>query len=486
MRRALAKIREGWLKRKRLPPRLKRGSALLIAMVIVIFLLPITSTMVKSVMRQSRTNFQERNLKTARVISNDIFINFMRIHSDNYYMDHYDTRFMLSTDGSDNFLNAGVSGVGTVVYQSSASATGKYFAVQSTTTLVAGRDQNLWGRKGAVGVIAFENDITRFGQIFLDDAVFNSASFYRGKTFDTNIYAAGRFHACGQLDVAGLCGGNLPPGAQLTIQGTVIAGANVHAGLGNTLEASGAIYYPWTTGGVLGAGTFNGPRYAFTPEVAVIPPDPNYYMSRYNLLVGPSSPTFNRLVFGTGGAYGQVSFPDAGYTFDVPPPLSPQGAPSAVIVSTGMDITVSGIIRGRFTIVCVGCNVIVKDDFVYHQIPSPLPVAGCTGCASWEDSMAVVAGQQIRFESSAADPSPGEQTVSGLYFSATNSLRKQTTDGTYPALKAYGTLIGYFDADPAPGGTPLSIRQDPNLRRYWPPQMPERPVMVNRSHGTAW
>ncbi|HMX93850.1 MAG TPA: hypothetical protein PKC50_01255, partial [Elusimicrobiota bacterium] len=83
---------------------------MMIALILIVFVLPIVTVLVKSVFRQSKTNFQERNMKTARVVSNDIMINFMRVHSGNYYEDHYDTRFMLSGDVSNTFLSAGNSG----------------------------------------------------------------------------------------------------------------------------------------------------------------------------------------------------------------------------------------------------------------------------------------------------------------------------------------------------------------------------------------
>jgi len=467
-----------------------RGSAMMIALILIVFVLPIVTVLVKSVFRQSKTNFQERNMKTARVVSNDIMINFMRVHSGNYYEDHYDTRFMLSGDVSNTFLSAGNSGVGTVGYVTGASAVGKYFYVQSTATLVSGADQTVWGKKGMVGVIGFENDLTRFGMIFMNDAIFRSNSFYAGKTLDTSVYAADRLYLCGN-STAGDCAGNVAPGPGMTLtNGPYIAANHLHLGSNNTLAAGTPAYYPWGPGVRKdGMGSYLGPTYAFTPEVSLVAPNLTYYMTRNNFLVSPASPTFNVLEFQTGGANGRVYFPNAGYTFDVPTNFSPQGVPSAVIVSTGMDLTITGdaTVRGRFTIVCLGCNVTVLNDLTYHQTPSPLPVAGCGLCATPNDALAVLTDGQIRFESSAADTTPAEQTVAGLFYSSTGQLMKQSPDATWANLKVYGTLVGFMGPDPAPGNaTQLSVRQDPNLRYYLPPMLPERPVMVTRANRAWW
>jgi hypothetical protein len=156
--------------------------------------------------------------------------------------------------------------------------------------------------------------------------------------------------------------------------------------------------------------------------------------------------------------------------WDVASPPASGLAPYAVIVSTtGANIRILNAgtnVRGRFTIVCKSNEETgAGGDVFIHQ--DSLKYTGGVNQASASHALAVLAEGDIIFWANA------DQDVVGFYYSDLASLKKTGIGNVVVRGSVHGFLRENTSA-----ATVLTVVPDPQLMRFPPPKLPEKPTLV--------
>lgn len=407
----------------------RRGMAMVTVLILMVFLLPIVSTFLKRALTHNILNTKDRQNKTARVLSNNVLVDFMRQFSQDHYDGHYDATALARAE---SFYDVGYSSVSLIADADNHSlfvrAIGKYGKNSSDPAFT----------KNLTGLIQFVSDLTRFGTMI------NSAFTISGD----NVNYTGGMWFNGNLNVTG---------ANVTFNGGPIISVGNHTGNGSTVRNCD-VYYQGTASG----GTFNGTNYNWVPDVSWPTINTAYYQQHYHYKTNAAQ----TWLFSVVGGIGQFAVVGTTVVVQIPPT-------GAILFAENCNLTVRGTVRGRIVIVASGAagsatqgRVTVDNNLVY---------ANGTNSASIEDSLAVMAKNQIIFTRTAAD-----LTVNGIYFVEQAGSNITLTGSAGRTFNLFGVRCSGISLSPANSfSTARNLIYDPNLVKYPPPGLPEKPVLVS-------
>ncbi len=398
-----------------------KGMALVTVLMILFFILPVTLVFLNYATHHHRTTTQERQIKTARSIANNVLVDLMRQFSQSYYENRYDWDYIRR---GESFYKVGFSSVSMIADSINHSlyveALGKYGQDPSHPLF----------QKRLHALIQFVSPWTDFGTMI-------NSNF---TTSASNVTYTGKFWINGNYSVTGTNVRFL--GGPVYVSGNVSGGASV--------VIDGDLYYGGSSAGNV---TVTGTKYNFMPEMTYPTVNTSYYAANYNYQLTTNS----TIVFNSNGTFTVVgsttiAIPQTGF----------------IIYARNCNLTIRGIVRGRVTIVAAGTGpngvITVNDNLVY---------ANGTNSASINDSLAVVSTNRINFSKIGTD-----LTVNGVFnISGTNNFTLTGSSGR--VFRLYGSRNKGISMSPSTsfsGGR--LIEYDINLNRFPPPGLPEKPYLV--------
>ena len=395
--------------------------ALVTAVILMFLLIPVASGFLYVLRDQLRFTTSERQIKTARTLANNALVDFMRQFSQDYYSGHYDTA---SLARAESFYAVGFTSVSVTADSQNHTvfieATGKYGASA----------QSPLARKTLYGLIQFVSDLTDYGTL-INGNLTTSAS---------NVTYLGKFWINGTWSITG-SNVRLEGGPALVLQ-------NVSGSASAVIN--GDLYYGGTSAGSV---TVNGTKYNFFPDKTFPTLNLSYYQNHYNYRITTNN---TQLLFNSNGTVligtTTISIPSTGM----------------IIWGQNVNLNVRGTLRGRVTVVAThtgsgpGGQVIMNGDLVY---------ANGTNSASSLDSFAALATRRINFTRLGAN-----MTVCGVYFVNTGTTNMSVTGSSGRTFNFFGTRNQIMWVSGFTAGRNISF--DPNLNRFPPPGLPERPVLV--------
>lgn len=398
----------------------QRGSALIVACLILLVVIPLIITLTNTTKTSLRSAFYSRQYKTARMLANDAMVDFMRQFSQSAYDVHYSSAVLARPV---MFYNVGFSSV-TVIPNALAhtlflQASGR--SGPSATGPLA--------RKTLYAVIQFVSDLTTHSTLVNTNFTSGAGAVYNGRVRINGNWAC--------VDPVTVNGG------PVVVTGSITAGNPV---------INGDLYCPGTIGGTTVTGTW----YRFAPDFTWPSLDLTYYSQRYNYLTTTNATiTFNP----TG------TFTVIGTTTPITIP-----ATGAIIFARNANLTIHGTVLGRVTIVAGGPagsptqgNITIDSDLLYSS---------GSDSADATHSIAVLASNWINF----AKDNSG-LTVHGVFFSDNASLRATGIGLSGRTLNVYGTRIINQQTQLSAYST-RSYIFDTQLQRYPPPGLPENPLLA--------
>lgn len=397
------------------------GMALVTALIIMLFLLPVTVTFLNLAVSHHKATTQDRQIKQARSIANNVLVDLMRQFSQSYYENRYESDYIAR---GESFYKVGFSSVAMRADSSKhflyVEAMGKYGKNPSSPLF----------QKRLRAVIQFISPWTDFGTMI-------NSNF---TTSAGNVNYYGKFWINGNYTITG---SNVRfYGGPVYVSGNVSGNASV--------IIDGDLYYG---GGSAGAVTVTGTKYNFMPQMTYPAVNTSYYASHYNYKLTSDS----TIVFNSNGTFTVVG----STTMAVP-------SDGLIIYAQNSNLTLRGTVRGRATIVASGTGtkgvITVNDNLVY---------ANGTNSASEDDSLAVVATNKIVFSKTGSD-----LTVNGVFnVSSSNDMELSGSSGRF--FRFYGSRNKGMTISPSTsfsGGRILEY--DTNLNRFPPPGLPEKPYLV--------
>ncbi len=404
----------------------RSGQALIMALVVLLFALPVGIYFSNNVAVLVRSAVAERQQKTASGMANAVATDYFRQFSQNAYEGHYDTQ---SLSRPQTFYSAGFSTVTFIpdatnhsLYLKASGSYGSQAQPKTTRVLEA--------------MIQFYSDLVQYGTM-VNGAFTVSAS---------NVNYFGGFYTNGNLSVTG---GNVRfNGGPVVVRGNLSGAASV--------VIDGDLYYGGTSAGSV---TVLGNRYNFIPSVNWPTLDFAYYDAHYTYKA-----TANQtIVFNSTGTFTVVG----GATYAIP-------AQGAIIYGENVNLTVRGIVSGRVTVVagsaaagnCASSSgrIIVNDNLYY--------VGASSIAASATASFAALARNCVTFTKTGAN-----LLVAGVYFAQQGTINMQLTGSSGYRFWLYGVRTQGISVSGFSGG--ISLNYDANLRSYQPPGLPERALLVN-------
>jgi hypothetical protein len=424
-------------------------------MLIFLVLLPILLVFSAKVTLHMKHSARDRGMRASRHLANNMVIDYMRQFSGDYRGEHYaDLWIQRNWDGSVGYEGGRSSA--TYNARLHASLTPGFVEDRRMLALrVSGEFKNRAADSQRLyGIVSFHSDVLRYGLVSHDDLTVNSGDPLDGRTVNGGVWIGG--------DV------NFDPGATLVLgngggagyfgsTGVLVATGSVF-GTGLRVPLGMSMHYGGGTGSV--DPSSQGSVVNYIPwNAADIQPrleDLGYYLthSATSVVCNPGagivSATFSFLNNGVridrDGLGGSEVL-----TFNVP----------AVLVTNGCNLWVQEAafsrVSRRITVVAVQGNVFVNGDIRYSG----------GGGASASRSLAVISGGDLTFL--AGGPFPAD--VSGLFFSAGTVVLDRD-------VNLRGTLVTQTGEINNTGGARLDITFDPDLRRFSPPGLPERPRLV--------
>lgn len=406
-------------------PHLKkeRGIALPMALILLLFAMPIGIAFYQYAAQMMKSSMQEKRQMTATYIANSVVTDYMRQFSQDAYNGHYDTDTLARPK---TFYSAGFSTVTFIPDQ-----------VNRTVYLRAqggyGKPASPLARKVLEVLIQFSSDLTQYGTM-LNGPFTISAS---------NVSYKGGLWINGNLNVTG---SNVRfDGGPLVVSGNVSGAASV--------VLDGDLYY---SGASAGSITVLGTKYNYIPATSWPKLDFVYYDAHYTY----KATSDKTVIFNSDGTFTVVG----GQTYTIP-------SDGAIIYGDDCNLTIKGIVSGRITVVAGGPagssskgNITVSDSIYYAGASSTT--------ASSQNSFAALASNKITFKKYGSD-----LLVVGIYFveRGTSNMRLQGSSGYrfwLYGVRTQGIYVSGFT-----GGRYLIY--DPNLRAYAPPGMPEKALLVN-------
>ncbi|MFH1619895.1 MAG: hypothetical protein ABIG11_08320 [bacterium] len=393
------------------------------ALLMVLFALPVGITFYKFVTQTMKTSMQEKRQKTAAEIANDVIMDYMRQFSQSPSGDHY---ALDTLERPQTFYSSGFSTV-TVIPDS----------INRTVYLKAqgsyGTQSKPLARKTLEALIQFASDITQYGTMLNGPFTISASNV----TYDGGLWFNGNLKVTGS---------NVRfRGGPLVVNGNVTAPASA--------VLDGDLYY---SGGSAGNLTVLGMKYNFTPPTSWPVLDFNYYDAHYTYKT-----TSNRtVIFNSTGTFTVVGVG-----------MYPIPAAGAIIYGENCNLTIRGIVSGRVTAVAYGAigsgtqgNITVNDNLYYAGASSIAASAQC--------SFAAMARNSIAFSKTGAD-----LLVAGVYFVEQGTSNMSMTGSTGRIFRLYGVRTQGISVSGFTGGRELHY--DANLRSFPPPGLPERALLVN-------
>lgn len=402
-----------------------RGQSLVIALLVLLLVLPAGVTLYRYVGQSLRAAVQERKQKTAAEAAGSALADYMRQFSQDAYSGHYDPASLARPESS--FAKAGASvtfvadEVNRTVFISAKGIYGSESAPEAARTLEA--------------LIQFQSDLTQYGTM-VNGPFTISAS---------NVSYLGGLWINGTLTITGA---NVRfSGGPLVVTGNVSAPASA--------VLDGDLYYSGASAGSL---TVLGTKYNFVPATTWPALDFNYYDAHYTFKTTVS----RTIVFNSTGTFTVVG----GATYAIP-------SAGALIYGENCNLTVRGAVSGRVTVVAGGAvgsgaqgNITVSDSVYY--------VGGSSIAAGPQASFAALARNRVTFSKAA-----GDLVAVGVYFAEQGTSNMTLTGAPGARFWLYGVRTQGISISPASSfGGGRQLVYDPELRRYPPPALPERALLV--------
>ncbi|MBI5623668.1 MAG: hypothetical protein HY924_07825 [Elusimicrobia bacterium] len=406
----------------------ERGSALLAALAVLLFALPVAIVFYKYSAQTLVSAMQDRRQQTAALIANNAVTDYMRQFSQNAYDGHYDADQLSRPEA---FYSAGFS---TVTFE--ADQVNRTVFLRATGTY--GTEAKPLARKVLEALIQFQSDLVQYGTM-VNGAFTVSAS---------NVRYDGGFWTNGSLSVTG---------ADVRFNGgPVVVNGNLSGAASVVID--GDLYYSGTSAGSV---TVLGNTYNYVPSVTWPALDFAYYDAHYTY-----KSTVNRtIVFNSTATFTVVG----GATYGIPPD-------GAIIYCENCNLTLRGVVSGRVTAVaggdvgnCSSANgkITVSDDLYY--------VGASSIAAGPAQSFAALARNCVTFSKNGSD-----LLAAGIYFVEQGMGNMQMSGSSGRRFWLYGVRTQGITISPSSSfNAQRSINYDPNLRSYPPPGLPEKALLVN-------
>lgn len=408
--------------------RAAEGQALVAALVLVLFALPVGITFYRYSTQALKSSIQERRQKTAAQLANGVVTDYMRQLSQDAYNGHYDPD---SLERPESVYSSGFSTV-TFVPDS----------INRTLYLRAvggyGTQAKPLARKTLEALVQFQSDLTQYGTMINGPFTISGSDI----RYDGGVWVNGNLS---------VTGANVRfNGGPLVVNGNLSGSASV--------VLDGDLYYSGTSAGSV---TVLGQRYNYVPSAIWPTLDFGYYDAHYTY----KSTVDRTVVFNSTGTFTVVN----DQTYAIPP----QGA---ILYCENCSFTVRGTVSGRITVVAGGATgncssangrITVADSLFY--------VGASSIAASAQAAFAAMARNCIAFNKTG-----GDLVASGIFFveQGTNNMRLTGSPGTRFWL--YGVRTQGITLSPSSSfSAGRSLNYDANLRAYAPPGLPERALLVN-------
>ncbi|MBI4679556.1 MAG: hypothetical protein HY748_18440 [Elusimicrobia bacterium] len=406
----------------------QKGSALLAALAILLFALPIAIAFYKYSAQTLLSAMAEKRQKTAAFIANSVVTDYMRQFSQDAYNGHYDVDRLSRPE---TFYSAGFS-----------SMTFEADQVNRTVFLRAvgtyGSEAKPLARKTLEALIQFQSDLVQYGTM-VNGAFTVSAS---------NVGYDGGFWTNGNLSVTGT---NVRfNGGPVVVNGNLSGAASV--------VIDGDLYYSGTSAGSV---TVLGNKYNYVPAVTWPTLDFGYYDAHYTY----KATSDKTIVFNSTNTFTVAG----GLTYAIP-------ADGAIIYCENCSLTLRGVVSGRVTAVAGGAvgncssaagKITVSDNLYY--------VGASSVAAGPGQSFAALARNCVRFSKTGSD-----LLAAGVFFVEQGTGNMQLSGSSGRKFWLYGVRTQGIGISPSNSFSTLrSLNYDPNLRSYPPPGLPEKALLVN-------
>ena len=402
------------------------GQAFVMALVLMLVALPIGVYFQKNISTIIRSAVAERRQKTASQYANSAVTDYFRQFSQDAYGGHYDTA---SLTRPRTFYSAGYSTVTFTADEAERTlyikATGVYgtqAAPKTTRVLEA--------------LVQFFSDLVQYGTMV--NGVFTVGA--------SNVAYDGGFFTNGNLSVTGA---NVRfNGGPVVVKGNLSGAASV--------VIDGDLYYSGTSAGNV---TVLGQRYNFVPSVTWPTLDFAYYDAHYTY----KATSAQTIVFNSTGTFTVVG----GATYAIP-------SKGAIIYAENANLTVRGIVSGRVTVVAGASSVgncasaagkITVSDNLYYVGASSIAAAASA-------SFAALARNCVVFSKTGAN-----LVAVGVYFVEQGTINMQLSGSSGYRYWLYGVRTQGISVSGFTSGR--SLNYDANLRRFQPPGLPEKALLVN-------
>jgi len=402
----------------------RSGQALVLALLLILFVLPMGVTLYRLVGQSVRASVAESHQKAALGYANSAIMDYMRQFSQDPYSGHYDAASL----ARNNFAYS--NGFSTVSYIADAVNHNLYLHAEGKFTSGGAGART---QRAISAVIHFQSPLTKYGTMI------NGPFTVSG----SNVDYIGGMWVNGALSVTG---SNVKwTGGPLIVNGSITGAA------GATLD--GTLY---TSGASIGGLTVNGTRYNFVPTASWPTIDTNFYYANSTYVS-----TFTQtIVFNSTGTFTVVG----GTSHAIP-------ASGAILYCSACNFTLSGVVSGRVTAVAAGTagsgtqgNISVNNSLYYAGASSMSATAA--------NSFAAMASNTIAFSKAS-----GNMYAAGTYFVQNGTTNMSVTGAAGARFWLNGVRTQGMTASGFTGGVTLSY--DPNLVAYPPPGLPETPMLVN-------
>lgn len=401
------------------------GQALIMALVILLFALPVGITFYKFVNQTLKSAIQERRQKDAAQIANDALTDYMRQFSQDVYNGHYDLDALSHPEA---FYSAGYSTVSFIPDSVNRTLYINAHGIYGTTA-------NPLTTKGVEALIQFSSDLTQFGTMFNGTASLG----YSNIVYDGGFYVNGNF---------------TETGSNVRFRGGPVMVRGNFSGTATTVVDGDAF-----VSGTLSGATVNGTRYTYVPNVTWPTLDFKYYDAHYTY----KTTATKDIIFYSTGTFREVG----GASYTIP-------ASGAIVYCDNCNLRIKGIIAGRVTVVAGAdaagncsstAGKITFNDSLYYAGASSIT-------ASATNSFSALGRNCIAWNKAS-----GNILTVGVNF-VQQGTSNMVCEGSSPGKQwIYGTRTQVITGSGFSGGT--AIVYDANLRAYPPPGLPEKALLVN-------
>jgi hypothetical protein len=400
----------------------EKGQAMVLALLLVLFVLPIGITLYKFVQQSSRASVQDSHQKTSIGYANGVIMDYMRQFSQDPYNGHYDAASL----ARNNFLYQ--NGFSTVTYVADPVNHNVYLDATGVFTGGGGRTQ-----RRIEAVIHFQSMLTKFGTMINGPITLNTS----GVTYNGGMWIGGALT---------LGGSNMTwNGGPVIVNGSVLNGGGANKTLNGNLYCSGA---------AVNGLTVTGNTYNFVPPFAWPTIDPTYFNANSTYVSNAADRT---IIFNSNGTFTVVG----GATYAIP-------STGAILYCNNCNFTVHGVVSGRATVVATGAAkgaISVNSNLFYAGASSMTATAA--------NSFAALATNSIAFSTT----QPNNLYVAGTYFVQQGTLSMSLTGGGGTQFWLNGVRTSGISNGGGFGQVVISY--DSKLMAYPPPGLPESPMLVN-------